>query len=108
MERDEDISKKITERTTHSNTAESSQLLFHKGKASPVTVRVRLRVRESGRSSTFREIRAAWFVLQCLAPQHRSTEIKARIAHQCTARMSASSRILEIHKEAILIYKLCK
>ena len=64
---------------------------------------------ESCMSSTFREIKAARLVLESLALQLAGKEIRHRTDNQGTARiMSVGSRIPELHREAILIYKLCK
>ena len=65
--------------------------------------------KESRKSSTFREIKAARLVLESLAPKLVGKEVRHRTNNQGTERItSVGSRIPELHQEALLIYKLCK
>ena len=71
-------------------------------------IRRRLVAEESVKSSTFGKIKAACLVLESLAP-----ELAGKVVRHCTDQrtehiMSVGSRIMELHQEAVLIYKLCK
>jgi hypothetical protein len=64
---------------------------------------------ESTKSSTFRELKAARLVLESLVSQLEGKEVKHRTDNQGTERiMTVGSRNPELHREAILIYKLCR
>ena len=58
---------------------------------------------------TFRELRAARLVLESMASQLEGKEVRHRKDNQGAERiMSVGSRNPELHKEAILIYKICR
>jgi hypothetical protein len=64
---------------------------------------------ESVKSSTFRELRGARLVLESLATQLEGKEVRHRTHNQSAERiMTVGSRVPEMHKEAILIYKVCR
>lgn len=64
---------------------------------------------ESVKSSTFRELRGARLVLESMAPQLEGKEVRHRTDSQSAERiMTVGSRNPELHKEAILLYKVCR
>jgi hypothetical protein len=64
---------------------------------------------ESGESSTLRELRAARLVLESMAPQLEGKEVRHRTDSQSAERiMTVGSRHPGLHKEAILLYKVCQ
>ena len=64
---------------------------------------------ESVQSSTFRELRAARLVLQSMASQLEGKEVRHRTDNQSAERiMTVGSRNPDLHKEAILLYKICR
>ena len=64
---------------------------------------------ESRQSSTFREVRAARLVLESMAPKLEGKEVKHRTDNQGAERiLTVGSRNPELHKEAILLYKICQ
>ena len=64
---------------------------------------------ESVQSSTFRELRAARLVLQSMASQLEGREVRHRTDNQSAERiMTVGSRNPDLHKEAILLYKICR
>ena len=66
-------------------------------------------VKESKMSSTFRELRATSLVLQSFAPQLRGKEVLHRTDNRNTEIiLSVGSRKVDLHNEAVNIYKLCR
>lgn len=63
---------------------------------------------ESGRSSTFRELRAIRYVLESYSGDLRGKEVCHRTDNRnAEIIMSVGSRIPDLHREAVLVYKLC-
>ena len=64
---------------------------------------------ESVKSSTFRELRAARLVLESLAAQLEGKEVRHRTDNKSAERiMTVGSRVPDLHRQAILIYKICR
>ena len=60
-------------------------------------------------SSTFQELQAARLVLQSMAPQLEGREVCHRTDNQSAERIvTVGSRNPDLHREAILLYKICR
>ena len=65
--------------------------------------------KESVKSSTFCELRGAWLVLESLATQMEGKEVRHRTDNQSAERiMMVGCQVPELHREAILIYTICR
>ena len=63
---------------------------------------------ESGRSSTFSELRAIQYVLESYSDNLRGKEECNRTDHRnAEIILSVGSQIPDLHREAVLVYKLC-
>ena len=63
---------------------------------------------ESGRSSTFHELRAIWYVLESYSEDLRGKEVCHRTDNRNAEIMSVGSRVPDLHREAVMVYKLCR
>ena len=64
---------------------------------------------ESSRSSTFRELRAIRYVLESYSDDLRGKEVCHRTDNRnAEIILSVGSRIPDLHREAVLVYKLCR
>ena len=64
---------------------------------------------ESGKSSTFRELRAIRYVLESYSEDLRGKEVCHRTDNRnAESIMSVGSRVPDLHREAVLVYKLCR
>ena len=64
---------------------------------------------ESTKSSTFRELRAIRYVLESYSEDLRGKEVCHRTDNRnAEIIMSVGSRVPDLHREAVLVYKLCR
>ena len=64
---------------------------------------------ESGRSSTFHELGAIRYVLESYRDDLRGKEVCHKTGNRnAEIILSVGSRILHLHREAVLVYKLCR
>ena len=64
---------------------------------------------ESGRSSTFRKLRAIRYVLESYSEDLRGKEVCHRTDNKnAEIIMSVGSHLPDLHKEAVSVYKLCR
>ena len=64
---------------------------------------------ENGRSSTFRELRAILYVLESYSDNLRGKEVCHRTDNRNAEIItSVGSQILDLHREVVLVYKLCR
>lgn len=64
---------------------------------------------ESDMSSTFRELRAIRYVLELYSSDLRGKEVCCRTDNRnAEIIMSVGSRVPDLHREAVLVYKLCR
>ena len=64
---------------------------------------------ESGRSSTFRELRAIRYALESYSSDPRGKEVCHRTDNRNTEIIiSVGSRVPDLHREAVSVYKLCR
>lgn len=64
---------------------------------------------ESGRNTTFRELRAIRYVLESYSSDLRGKEVCHRADNRnAEIIMSVGSQVPDLHREAVLVYKLCR